>query len=358
MFLSRRSVLKSSLATLALVACASCGDSSTGNTMASRGRVYATVSSTGEVVAIDDSSREIVQTYKVGRGPAILLGSPDFGQLYTANWADNSVSIVEAGSGSVTTVALDSRPYVIAADHTGMTIYAGLESGKIAVIDTEQKSIVRTLLAQELPASIIVSPDDRTLYVAYIGLGVTAGRLVALSAATGAVTKDALSVGMSPAWITISHDGSRVYTLNFLSDDVTVVDTATWSVVATVSTGPGSQGIIGNVTPDDSRLYVTAHGTSSLIAIDTHTNEVVQTIALRGRPVGVNVSPDGSRVYVTDFGPQSLDEPPQVNYLLTGQFTASGNGKVSAFDTATGEELGAAVETGPGPTSVIATPAL
>jgi YVTN family beta-propeller protein len=135
-----------------------------------------------------------------------------------------------------------------------------------------------------------------------------------------------------------------------------VIDTASWTTITTVSGGAGSQGIIGNVTPDDTHLYVTNHGAGNLIAIDTETYAITQTIELDGRPVGVNFNADGSRVYVTDFGPESLAVPADSNYLLTGHLTATGDGQVSVFDTATGEAVGTKVQTGPGATSVVVLP--
>ncbi len=121
----------------------------------------------------------------------------------------------------------------------------------------------------------------------------------------------------------------------------------------TVSTGAGSQGIIGNVTPDDTHLYVTNHGTGDMVAIDTTSYAITQTIELTGRPVGVNFNADGSRVYVTDFGAQSLEVPADSTYLLTGNLTVEGNGNVSVFDTETGERIGDPILVGRGATSVV-----
>jgi YVTN family beta-propeller protein len=337
------------------VAFVGCGNDESSSATAAT--IYATVSSTDEVVAIDDETHKVRRSYRVGKGPAILLTTPDRAKLYTANWADDSVSVIDLGSNRVTEIELGSRPYVIAMDPLGRHVWAGLQNGNIAVISVETDAEERRFATSQLPASIIASPDGKVLYVAYLGLGITPGSLVALDAETGAELRPRLSVGQSPAWITAKHDGTRVYTLNFVSDDVTVVNTETWSVEATVSTGSGSQGIIGNVTPDDSRLYLTSHGSSSLVAIDTTTNEIVQTIGLGGRPVGVNFSEDGLRVYTTDFGPTSKNAPVQLDYLLTGQYSATGNGELSVFGVASGARVGDTVELGAGPTSVVVLPA-
>ncbi len=323
-------------------------DAATGNTVR---RIYATVAADHQVLVIDEESQEVLRAIDVGQGPAILLNTPDGKKLYAACWLSDEVSAIDVETEQVVNIAMPMRPYVIAMAPDGKYVYAGINSNQIAVIDTETDTIDRFYETTELPASLIVSPDGETLYVATINL--PTGTLRAVSTATGEIIHPSIEVGLVPAWITIGQDGSRVYTLNFLSDDVTVVDTESFTVSDTVTFGPGTQGIIGNVTPDGSRLYITNHGSSDLVAIDTATNQVVQNIELDGRPVGVNFNPEGTRVYVTDFGPESMAVPPDVTYLTTGVFTGTGNGQVRVFDVATGEPVGSKITTGPGATSVV-----
>lgn len=314
-------------------------------------RIYASIAGDDEVVVIDEESQEVISTIPVGMGPAILLATPDHQKLYTANWKDDSISAIDVATEDVTRISVSARPYVIAMAPQGDYLYAGLNDSQIAVIDTQDDSIERHIATPELPASLIVSADGKTLYVATLG-----GTLRAVSVETGEVTQPAIRVGLVPAWITISPDGSKVFTLNFLSDNVSVVDTASWKVVATVPAGAGSQAIIANVTPDNATLWVTNHGTSELIAIDTDSHTLTQTIELTGRPVGVSLNGDGSRVYVTDFGPDSLDVPADAMYLLTGNLTATGHGQVSVFDTESGEQIGQTISVGAGATSVVVLP--
>jgi YVTN family beta-propeller protein len=360
---------------LALALCASgCGDNkdeSDGGAAANGGgqhvdyvdgrtRIYVTLAGKDEVLVLDEHTHETLGHIPVGKGPAILLATPDGKQLYTANWAGNSVSAIDVATEQSVEIKMHGRPYVIAMAPEGDVVYAGLNANEIAVIDTKTKKVARTITMNALPASIIVSPDGATLYVATLGSGsgslldmLMPGRLFSIDAKTGGMKDDKLMVGQAPAWITISPDGSKVYTLNFLSDDVTVVDTKSWKIDATISTGSGSQAIIGNVTPDGALLYVTNHGTGELAAIDTKTNTLVKHVKLTGRPVGVNFNADGTRVYVGDFGAESLSKPADTNYLLTGQLTATGDGTVSVYDTASDALVGEKITVGPGPTSIV-----
>ena len=325
---------------------------------AETGRIFASVSGAGEVVVLDEQSHEQRATIPVGEGPAILVGTPERSKIYAANWGDNSVSVIDAEALSARSLSMPGRPYVIAVSPDGERLYAGCSvTNEIVVIDTHSDEVLRKFPMSELPASIVVSSDNATLYVAMLGTipGLQPGTLMAVSAETGEVQHPAIQVGSVPAWITMGHDGRKVYTLNFLSDDVSVVDTASWKVEATIKTGTGSQGIIGAVTPDGSALYVTNFGSAELIAIDTSTNQITRTIKLDGKPVGVSFNADGSRVYITDFGTASLQQSPTVGlqYLLSGVYTGGGTGQVRVFDTSSGEAVGTTASTGPGATSVL-----
>lgn len=342
---------------LALSACGSSGGSDDAAGIAPRNRAYVTIYGEAEVAIIDTDTHEVVDHIGVGEGPAIILDTPDHDKLYTANWSDNTVSAIDTATGDVTNIPMANRPWVIAMSPDGEHVYAGMasgdfQSGTIAVIDTGSDEVSRTIEMDVFPASLIVGPESDTLYVATI---ITGDTLHAIDPETGDTIHEPIEVGSTPAWITIHPDGSKVYTLNFGSDDVTVVDTERWSIDATVDTGEGSLGIIGNVTPDGSRLYVTNFGTGEVIGIDTQSNEIVQTIELDGRPVGVQFAPGGGPMWVTDFGPESLNTPSIVlsSVLLTGMFPTTGEGQVRAFEVETGEPIGNVIDVGPGPTSVV-----
>lgn len=322
------------------------------------GRIFASVSGAGEVVVLDGTSHEQLATIGVGKGPAILVGTHDRSKVYAANWGDNTVSVIDAESLSAKSLPMPGRPYVIAIAPDGKRLYAGCATtNEIVVIDVHTDEELSRFAMAELPASIVVSSDNATLYVAMLGTipGAQPGTIMAISAESGDVKHPAIEVGSVPAWITMSPDGRRVYTLNFLSDDVSVVNTESWTVEATIDTGAGSQAIIGAVAPDGSALYVTNFGTAELMAIDTSNNQIKRTIKLDGKPVGVSFNADGSRVYVTDFGKTSLQQSPLVGlqYLLSGVYSGGGMGQVRVFDTSTGEAVGATASTGPGATSVV-----
>jgi YVTN family beta-propeller protein len=90
--------------------------------------------------------------------------------------------------------------------------------------------------------------------------------------------------------------GPYAYIANYGDGRVSVIDTQTNTVTATIDVGGNPYGIA--VTPDGSKVYV-GKSYDSVAVIDTTTNTVTATIPINA-PWGIAVSPDGSRVYIAD----------------------------------------------------------
>ncbi len=108
-----------------------------------------------------------------------------------------------------------------------------------------------------------------------------------------------IPVGTSPGHLALSADGARAYVPNTGSDSVSVVHTGFEAVIATITVADGPA--IAAVTPNGARVYVgCANGIIDVI--DTASSSVVSTITA-GAPAagyaiaGLALSPDGSRAY-------------------------------------------------------------
>jgi YVTN family beta-propeller protein len=107
-----------------------------------------------------------------------------------------------------------------------------------------------------------------------------------------------VSVGNVPFGVAVALDGSRVYVANLNDNNVSVIDASNNTVVATVPVGNSPEGVA--VAPDGTHVYVVNDNSASVSVIDTSTNTVVATVPVGSGPVGVAVAPDGARVYVTN----------------------------------------------------------
>jgi YVTN family beta-propeller protein len=119
-----------------------------------------------------------------------------------------------------------------------------------------------------------------------------------IDTATNTVTAT-IAVGAGPLGVAVSPDGSKVYITNDNDNPgtVSVIDTATNTVTATIPVGVAPVGVA--VSLDGSMVYVANFGSGTVSVITTATNTVIATIPIGPSPEGLAVTPDGSKVYVT-----------------------------------------------------------
>ena len=92
----------------------------------------------------------------------------------------------------------------------------------------------------------------------------------------------------SPFSVAMSPDGDRAYVTGLGPGRITVIDTGTHRVSATISVGPyGTDPFTVRATDD--ALYVTNQGASTLPIIDPSTLKATATIATGDSPYGVAV---------------------------------------------------------------------
>jgi YVTN family beta-propeller protein len=98
----------------------------------------------------------------------------------------------------------------------------------------------------------------------------------------------------APRGVAVTPDGSKIYVANTTDPPtVSVIDTATDMVIATVPVAPYPYGVA--VTPDSSKVYVTntvffpPNTVSTVSVIDTATNMVVAVVPVGNHPFAFGV---------------------------------------------------------------------
>lgn len=293
-------------------------------------RVYVTDSSSF------DSALHVIKTstdtvdgapIPVGQFPHAAAVTPDGGRIFVVNNQDGTVSVVDAGTRTViSTIRVGDFPKDLLMDREGKRVYVGnSDDNTVSVIDVSTLEVARTLLVDGPPANLAATPDGHRIYAAgfreklvlpFDTRTVTMragkrpetvtftpnGRLCVTNPGDGTLSvvrteAPSVQVGEDPVAVAVDADGLRVYVANGFSNDVSVIDTTTDKVTATIPSVPvGPVGAVA-LAPDGRRLYVA--GTGQVSAIDTVTRTVVGSVPFR-EPAKVAVSPDGLRLYVTD----------------------------------------------------------
>ncbi|MCW2882902.1 MAG: beta-propeller repeat-containing protein [Sphaerisporangium sp.] len=124
-----------------------------------------------------------------------------------------------------------------------------------------------------------------------------------INTATNTVTAT-IAVGSVPDGVAIAPNGRRAYVANFSSKNVSVIDTVTNTLVTNIAL-PGATDPVGvAVSPDGTRVYVTNFSSNNVSVINATNNTFVTNIGLGGAlsPIGVKFTPDGTRAYVANLG--------------------------------------------------------
>jgi YVTN family beta-propeller protein len=93
---------------------------------------------------------------------------------------------------------------------------------------------------------------------------------------------------------------ATAYVTNFGAGTVSVIDTRSGAVTATITVGAAPSGVV--FSPNGTRAYVANHFGNSVSVIDTRTHAVTATIPVAIYPWDIAITPDGQHVYTANDG--------------------------------------------------------
>jgi cysteine-rich repeat protein/YVTN family beta-propeller protein len=231
---------------------------------------------------------------------------------YLAPYAP-AVSVVDTATNGVIAVltsGIGGCPHDLAIDPGGTRVYVNDTcSTLVSVIDTACNRVTSTFDVGGYGGNSIVSaPDGAQLYLtlAYPSIYPATLGLVDLTASPPTVFP--VSVGDLPLGIAVSPDGSLIYTANHVPGTVSVVDTATKTVVDTWGAWGNSWGI--GVNASGTRVYVGAFrgpgdANGAVTVLDAMSGAILATVPIVGGEPNYNggtlltANPSGTRVYVS-----------------------------------------------------------
>ncbi len=245
--------------------------------------------------------RTLLRSGSVLAASTVLFVSTTFAapKAYVANFKDNTVAVMDAGSGKVkASIPVAAGPHGMVISSDGLRLYVSSDgSSVVEVIDTEGSRVIATIEVGKTPHGLALTPDDKMLLVAVNG-----------------------------------------------EDRIAFVDTGTKTVAATV---PVPKPHTVSIRPETRTAYVTsqAPGRFGIAVVDIGTHSLSRTIPLDKQPRDLEFGADG-KVYFTEMGVnavQVLDPGPDklVGQVPTGESPHYAN----VFK---GMDVGVAVVQGPG----------
>jgi len=176
----------------------------------------------------------------------------------------------------------------------------------VAVVDTVTNQVTATIdfPTGSVPFAAAMLPDLEKVYVTSLDAFSTCGDntgVFVIDTASNAIAAGPIAVGCEPTGIAITPDGQRAYVASQLSDSISVIDTATDSVSATILTPDGGGLASIAISPDGLRAYATGLGQSPVLVIDITSNTVFgMPIDAGTNSSGIAISPNGALAYVAN----------------------------------------------------------
>ena len=266
-----------------------------------------------------DTLLDIVLTppIRTGANSDGLAITPNGKFAYVTNYQANTVSVIDTQTNTVVDTIADPsfrEPIRVAITPDGRDAYVTnqLNPGTISVIDTATNTVVQVITDTSFiqPWDIAFTPDGKFAYVVDLGNG-TFHAVHVIDLATNTVVGSPIPVGTSPREIVFTPDGDYAYVTNSGDGTVSVISTATNTVVNTIAVGAAPRG--DAITPDGQFVYVTNSGDGTVSVINTAlaltdpADAVVSTVTIGGSPWGVAIStPGGQYAYATSLTGSTL----------------------------------------------------
>jgi YVTN family beta-propeller protein len=160
----------------------------------------------------------------------------------------------------------------------------------------ERRSINEDFVNYASPLELLFSPDGSRLYV----LCQQSQEVRVLDAASFKLIKS-IAVGGVPRGIALSSKGDRLFVTNSWDDTVSVIDTSALNIVATWRVGAEPSGIVAD--PDATHLFVANRVSDDVAVLNAQTGEEEKRLAGGRGTSYLTLAPDGVKIYATHIYP-------------------------------------------------------
>jgi YVTN family beta-propeller protein len=257
----------------------------------------------GTMIAIDPSTLKIVGKVATGNGPHEAATSADgrlaFVTNYGAQQPGNSLSVIDlAEMKELRRIDLGAfmRPHGIEQRNGKLYITSEVTRTVFRFDPATDKVDWINGTGQTASHMLAMPADGRRLFTTNIG----SNNVTAINIGTGPQWPALIvqiPVGSQPEGIDISPDGKEVWAGHNGDGGISIIDTSTNKVTATLKAGQLPIRI--KFTPDGRHALVSDPKASELIVFDVASRKDVKRLKLEGLPLGIQLQPDGKRAYVS-----------------------------------------------------------
>jgi YVTN family beta-propeller protein len=214
-------------------------------------RLFVANEDVGRASVVDIASGKVIASIPVGLEPEGIAVAPNGRWVCVTNEADNAVSVIDTRTLKVVrSIPVGKRPRDIAfaPDSSFAYVTGELDASlyRIGLQGDEPAQRVLQLRKEALPMALVLDARRQRVYMS-TGRG---GTVAVIDLASRGAKSEApkllaeVPVGRRPWGIALSADGSRLYTANGPSDDVSIVDTAALTTIKKIPVGRSPWGVV------------------------------------------------------------------------------------------------------------------
>jgi YVTN family beta-propeller protein len=210
-------------------------------------------------------------------------------KIYVANKDDSTVSVIDPAVGAVIATINQSQgiglhPAFVTVSSDGAYVFVinqgdGSSPGTLSLITPFNNTVLGTVPLGVSPGFAYVDIHLNRLYVTNTGSNsVTVLDLskIAPTSTPPIPTLGTANVGSGPVNVTALPNGTKFYTANSLSNDVTVVSASSFLALKTVSVGQNPVWIASE--PSSSKVYSANFNSGTISIIQTVNDSIVTTM--------------------------------------------------------------------------------
>ncbi len=261
------------------------------------------------VSVINAATGSVTNTIAVGVAPQGIAF--DGTNMWVANSNDNTVSVINAATGApalinggTSKIAVGINPSGIAFDGTNMWV-ANESTDNVSVINAATGTVVKTVGVGSYPFGIAF--DGANMWVTNRG----GNNVSVINAATGQLATgftNPVTVGTNP--FSIAFDGTNMWVANDGGTTVSVINAATGAPASNINGGSpvtvGSNPIA--IAFDGANMWVTNDGDNTVSVINAATGSFVKAVGVGTNPEGIAF--DGANMWVTNYSSNSVTRIP------------------------------------------------
>jgi YVTN family beta-propeller protein len=250
--------------------------------------------------------------------------SPDGRKAVAVNILSDNASIVDCRTGTVDAiVAVGDRPAEVEISPDGTkAVVANLDSTFVSVIDLSTYLVTNIGISRRA-SQVEISPDGRYAYVAVVADGDGVWRIDLDTLTVDGVKLSAGNMGSvgflfwQTSGLTLSHDGATLVVCGSFDDAISIIDTASWSLIKTLAVGDFP--VRALFSGDDSTIYVTTRDddTIAIVANAGAGSTVTGKIGVGKYPFEMALAPDGRTLYVMNYSDKNIGVVDLASSMMT-----------------------------------------